>query len=88
MSPEMRSRIEAAMIIAHCSKGPNKGHLKAQCPPMQTDAAAYWQAVKYVCNPLHVGMAHMIFMPKDQRELFDVTVELTKAARKGVKMAA
>lgn len=63
-------RIEAAKAEAFSTRGPNKGHLKAKCPPMGTDAAIFWQAAMMRCNPYKVGMGHMLFMSLEQREFY------------------
>lgn len=52
------------------SRGAKKGMLKAKCPPMDTPAAAAWQAMMLCSNPYKVGMAHMMFMSEDNRKLY------------------
>lgn len=63
-------RIETAKAKAFSTRGPNKGHLKATCPPMGTDEAVFWQAAMMRCNPYKVGMGHMMFMTPEQREFY------------------
>ena len=64
-------RINAAKAAAISTRGPRKGHLKASCPPMGTDAALFWQAAMMVCNPYKVGIAHLMFMTAEQRQFYD-----------------
>lgn len=81
ISPAMQARIDAAMTLAHCQRGPNKGHLKATCPPMGTDAAVYWQAVQMATNPFKVSVMQLIFLKPDQREMFDIVEAIATAAK-------
>lgn len=64
------ARIEAAKAAAFSTRGPRKGHLKSTCPPMGTDAAAFWQAAMMRCNPYKVGMGHLMFMTAEQRDFY------------------
>lgn len=64
------ARIEAAKAQAFATSGPRKGHLKSKCPPMGTDAAAFWQAAMMVCNPYKVGMGHLMFMDAAQHAFY------------------
>lgn len=64
------ARIEAAKAEAFSTRGPNKGHLKAKCPPMGTDAAIFWQAAMMRCNPHKVGLGHLMFMSAEQHEFY------------------
>jgi hypothetical protein len=63
-------RIEAAKAKAFSTRGPNKGHLKATCPPMGTDAAIFWQAAMMRCNPYKVSIASLMFLTLEQREFY------------------
>ncbi len=81
ISPAMQARIDAAMTLAHCQRGPSKGHIKAKCPPMGTDAAIYWQAVQMATNPFKVSVMQLIFLTPDQRELFDAVEAVATAAK-------
>jgi hypothetical protein len=63
-------RIEAAKAKAFSTRGPNKGHLKATCPPMGTDEAIFWQAAMMRCNPHKVSIASLMFMSSEQRAFF------------------
>ena len=83
----MNDRIEAAITGAFCSKGANKGYLKAKCPPMGTDAAIYWQAVVAVVNPYKMGIMHLMFMTPEQSEFYDVCVKKVEGERKSVRIA-
>lgn len=65
------ARINAAKAEAFSTRGPNKGKLKAKCPPMGSDAAAFWQAAMLICNPFKVGMCHLMFMDAEQRAFFE-----------------
>ena len=84
----MSNRMMAAMDQAHSKRGPSKGHLKATCPPMGTDAAIYWQAVQYETNVMRFSLTQMIFMTDDQREFFEFCVRMVRAARAGIRKAA
>ena len=64
------ARIEAAKVQAFATSGPRKGHLKSKCPPMGTDAAAFWQAAMMRCNPYKVGMGHLMCMSMVQRDFY------------------
>jgi hypothetical protein len=75
-----QARLEAASAEAFCKSGPNKGHLKAKCPPMGTDAAVFWQAVQMASNPFRVSIAQLIFLTDDQREFFNLVEALTTEA--------
>ena len=77
-----KARLAAAQEAAFCKRGPNKGHLKAQCPPFGTDAAIFWQAVQWVTNPLRVSIAQLIFLTDDQRFFFSLVEALTTEAAK------
>jgi hypothetical protein len=66
-----QERISAAIAGALVSRGRAKGRLKASCPAMGTDAAAAWQALTMQANPYKIGLGHLIFMPAEQRELFE-----------------
>jgi hypothetical protein len=77
-----QARLAAAHDGAYCKRGPNKGHLKAQCPPLGTDAAIYWQAVQWVYNPLKVSIAQLIFLTDDQRFFFGLVEALATEAAK------
>jgi hypothetical protein len=83
------ARLAAAQDGAYCKRGPNKGHLKAQCPPSGTDAAIFWQAVQWVTNPLRVSIAQLVFLTDDQRFFFALVEALTTEAvnRKRRKIA-
>lgn len=74
-------RIWAAMDAAHCKTGPSKGHLKAKCPPMGTDAAIYWQAVMWEVNPHRASIAHMASYGADEQQFFDAIVADIKRSR-------
>jgi len=65
-------QVEAAQRDAVCQRGPRKGRLKANCPPMGTLAAAYWQGVMIATNPFKVSIAQMIFFTPEQQWLFDL----------------
>lgn len=66
-----QERIASAIAGAVVSRGRTKGQLKSSCPPMGTDAAAAWQALTLHANPHKLGIAHLMFMPAEQRELFE-----------------
>ena len=67
----MKDRIVKALDGAIASRGKNKGQLKAKCPPMNTPESAVWLAMMSHVNPYKVGFGQMMFMDKDNRELFD-----------------
>jgi len=85
-----QARLEAASNGAFCKSGPNKGHLKAKCPPMGTDAAIFWQATQMASNPFRVSIAQLIFLTDDQRHFFNLVEDLAHEAinRKRHKAAA
>ena len=84
-----QARLEAASAGAFCKSGPSKGHLKAKCPPMGTDAAILWQATQMASNPLRVSIAQLIFLTADQQAFFDICEALATEAvnRKRRKIA-
>jgi hypothetical protein len=84
-----QARLTAASAGAFCKSGPSKGHLKAKCPPMGTDAAILWQATQMASNPLRVSIAQLIFLTADQQAFFDLCEALATEAvnRKRRKVA-
>ena len=73
----MTDRIKAALAAAIATRGPRKGHLKASCPPMGSDAAIAWQAAMMIVNPYKVSIGQLMFLSDDQRAFFDaVTVHV------------
>lgn len=84
-----QDRLEAASAEAFCKSGPNKGHLKAKCPAMGTDAAIFWQATQMAANPFKVSIAQLIFLNADQQEFFELVEALATEAvnRKRRKIA-
>lgn len=84
-----QARLEAASAGAFCKSGPNKGHLKAKCPAMGTDAAIFWQATQMAANPFKVSIAQLIFLTADQHEFFELVEALATEAvnRKRRKVA-
>ena len=84
-----QARLTAAQDKAFCKSGPNKGHLKAKCPAMGTDAAILWQATQMASNPLRVSIAQLIFLTADQQAFFDLCEALATEAvnRKRRKIA-
>lgn len=84
-----QARLEAASAGAFCKSGPSKGHLKAKCPPMGTDAAILWQAIQMVTNPYRVSIAQLIFLDADQQAFFELVEALATEAinRKRRKVA-
>lgn len=64
-------QINEAHKQATCQSGPNKGRLKAQCPPMGSLAAAYWQGAMMAVNPRKVSISQIIFFSPEQHWLFD-----------------
>ena len=69
-STELKDICIAAINEARASRGKNKGMLKAQCPPMGTDAAAAWQAIMTRANPFKVGIGHMVFFTERQWAIY------------------
>jgi hypothetical protein len=84
-----QARLEAASAGAFCKSGPSKGHLKAKCPPMGTDAAIFWQATQMAANPYRVSIAQLIFLDADQQAFFELVEALATEAinRKRRKVA-
>tara|TARA_R110000868_G_scaffold363868_1_gene626293 strand:- start:1517 stop:1870 length:354 start_codon:yes stop_codon:yes gene_type:complete len=84
-----QARLTAAQDKAFSKSGPNKGHLKAKCPAMGTDAAILWQAIQMVTNPYRVSIAQLIFLDADQQAFFELVEALTTEAvnRKRRKIA-
>jgi len=62
----------AEEVFAKCfaTRGRNKGHLLAKCPPSHTLEAAAWQAAQMVCNPYKAGIMTQMFFTPVQRELY------------------
>ena len=63
--------ISDAITGAISTRGPRKGRLKAKCPPVNTPAAAAWQAIMSHANPHKMGLCHMLFMDKDNKKILD-----------------
>lgn len=61
-------RIKKAISDALSSRGKYKGYLKAKCPPVDTDAAAAWQAIMGYANPYKTGLGHIMFMSKERHD--------------------
>ena len=59
------------LLDALVSRGPNKGMLKAKCPPMGTYGSAVWQALMMHANPYKVGLGHMLFMDGTILEVYE-----------------
>ena len=75
------AQINAAQAQATVSKGPRKGKLKHQCPPMGTLAAAYWQGAAAGLSTHKLGIGHLVSFTDEQREMFDIVRERTRASR-------
>jgi hypothetical protein len=73
------AQINEAHRIAVAQSGPRKGRLKANCPPMGTLAAAYWQGAMMAINPYKVSIARLIFMSPEERQMFDLVQASTEA---------
>ena len=69
-SSELKDICIDAIGAALVSRGKRKGMLKAQCPPMGTDAAAAWQALTGHANPYKLGIGHMIFFTDRQNAIY------------------
>jgi hypothetical protein len=81
------AQINEAHAQATVSRGPRKGRLKHQCPPMGTLAAAYWQGAAAGFCTHKLGIAHLMWFTDEQREMFDIVREQARAIRLR-KMAA
>ena len=73
------AQVNEAHRLAVAQSGPRKGKLKATCPPMGTLAAAYWQGCMMEINPFKVSIARLIFMSPEERLMFDMAQDATKA---------
>lgn len=51
-------------------KGKRKGLLKAQCPPVGSYGSAVWQGLISVANPYKIGLAHIMFMTDECKEIY------------------
>jgi len=71
-------RFEKGLQDAFVSRGKKKGLLKAQCPPMNTEGAAVWQAIMSESNPYKIGFGHLLFMSTDNKEVFNLTLRVAK----------
>jgi hypothetical protein len=80
-------QINDAHRVAVAQSGPRKGRLKAQCPPMGTLAAAYWQGCMMEINPHKVSIARLIFMSPEERLVFDAAQAAVRAVAKKRKAA-
>ena len=78
MENTIEARFAAAFSKATVSRGPRKGMLLAQCPPVDTDEAAVWQGLMGKANPFKVGFGHLMFMRAERRELYDYTRKLSQ----------
>lgn len=76
---ELTAKFAKGLDQALCSRGKNKGRLKAKCPPVNTYGAAVWQAIMMYSNPYKVGLGHMMFMDKEKKELYDHVIEIGKS---------
>jgi hypothetical protein len=77
-SPEInviREVVYKAVNGAIATRGKNKGQLKAKCPPMNTDAAAAWQAIQMQANPYKVSMGACLFFNLRQTKIFNAVLE-------------
>jgi len=63
---------KAAATKAFASRGKHKGQLLRKCPPLNTPAAAAWNAIMFHANSSKVGLVHMVFMmDDDNRKLYN-----------------
>lgn len=76
---ELREKLEVGFKQAICSRGKNKGMLKAKCPPMNSYGSAVWQALMFYSNPHKMGFGHMLFMSKDCKEVYDHIIKSGKS---------
>jgi len=60
-----------ALAEAYATRGKHRGQLLAKCPRSTTYAAAAWQGAMMVCNPHLVSIGAILFMTKEQRDVFD-----------------
>lgn len=81
------AQINEAHAQATVSRGPRKGRLKHQCPPMGTLAAAYWQGCAAGFCTHKLGIGHLMWFTDEQREMFEIVREQARAIRLR-KMAA
>ena len=56
---------------AFTSRGKNKGQLLRKCPPLNTPAAAAWNAIMFHANSSKVGLCHVFMMDDDNRALYN-----------------
>ena len=70
--------LEQGLTQAICSRGRNKGLLKAKCPPMDTYGAAVWQGLMFYSNAYKMGLGHMLFMSKDKKAVYNYIIEAGK----------
>jgi len=73
-----KERLAQGVKDALVSRGAKKGMLKANCPPMNTEGAAVWQAIQFYSNPYKVGFGHLMFMDKDNKEIYEYIKECGK----------
>ena len=59
----------AALAAAMSTRGPNKGRLLSKPPPSHTLACAAWHGAMLAVNPYKAGIAALIFMTDEQREI-------------------
>ena len=67
LSPKAFEAFKACLA----SRGKRRGKLFAKCPPSHTLAAAAWQATMLCVNPYRAGIATMLFMNDEQREIHE-----------------
>lgn len=67
---DIKPRVRAAGKAALSTKGKRKGYLLSKCPPMGTDAAAFWQAAMLTWNPYKASIPQLMLMPSDMRPFY------------------
>ncbi len=78
MTPVLSQPAALAVADATVSRGSNYGALKKKMPPLHTNAAAAWNAIKLWSDPHRVSMWGMLSMNDEQRQIFDEVEALCK----------
>lgn len=82
---DIKPRVRAAGKAALATKGKRKGFLLSRCPPMGTDAAAFWQAAMMTWNPYKASIPSLLFMDAEMRAFHHYCEKYCEAlARQGV----
>jgi len=73
---DLKILIIKGMEEAFSTRGKRKNLLKAKCPPIDTLGSAVWQGLMAHSNKFKLGMAHVMYLTGERREVFDYLIKL------------